>query len=224
MSYPGRVFKYLPSKYVDDVLTNGDILFRNFTYFKQTEGKTRGDYLEGSHRDNPDNDIQIKSLSKNTVGEYDASFVNSTDSDLIYMFCTSLTLSDELFEEFECDSCIEIINPEEFARRIRIIIRQRLSTHKKGLLSREITYYKPNVSTHENIKDATSLPFLKDEIYANQNEYRFVYGTRKAFKLKQQVILNHGHNFREEAMKGTAKEKLIRIGSIADIAKVHNVT
>lgn len=224
MSYPERLFKYLPSKYVDDVLSNGDILFRNFTYFKQVEGKTRGDYLEACHRDNPDNNIKIKNLSKNFEGEYDASFLNSTDSDQIYMFCTSLILSDELFVEFECNSCIEIIDPEEFARRLRKVIKPRLSTHKKGLLSREITYYKPNAPTHENIKDATALPFLKDEIYADQNEYRFVYGNRKAFKLKQQIILNHGHDFREEAMKGTTKEKLIRVGSIADIAKVHNVT
>jgi hypothetical protein len=65
---------------------------------------------------------------------------------------------------------------------------------------------------------------LKDEIYAHQKEYRFVYGTRKAFKLKQQIILNHGYDFREEAMKGTAKDKLIRVESIADIAKVHSIT
>lgn len=224
MSYPERLFKYLPSRYVDAVLSNGDILFRNFTYFKQVEGKTRGDYLEACHRDNPDNNIKIKNLTRDFEGEYDASFLNLTDPDFIYMFCTSLKLSNELYEEFECDACIEITDPEEFARRLHIVVRPRLSTHKKGLLCREITYYKPNAPTQENIKDATVLPFLKDEIYANQNEYRFVYGTRKAFKLKQQIVLNHGYDFREEAMKGTAKDKLIRVGSIADIIKVHNIT
>jgi hypothetical protein len=75
MSYPERLFKYLPSQYVDNVLSNGDILFRNFTYFKQVEGKTRGDYLEAHHRDNPDNNIKIKNLSKNFEAEYDASGV-----------------------------------------------------------------------------------------------------------------------------------------------------
>ncbi len=224
MKYPERLFKYLPSKYVDSVLSNGHILFRNFTYFRQAEGKIRGDYLEAHHRDNPDNKIKINNLSKHFKAEYDASILNSTDSDLIYMFCTSLELSNELFDEFKCDSCVEITNPEEFARRLRRVIMQRLSTHKNGLLSREVIYYKPNSPTLENIKDTKVLPFLKDEMYANQKEYRFVFGTRNGFKLRQQIVLNHSYNFKKETVKGTAIDKLIRIGTIDDITKVHNAT
>lgn len=224
MNFPKKLFKYLPSQYLNNVINNGEILFRNFTHFRQTEGKTRGDYLEAHHRDNPDNNIRIKNLSKNFEREYDASCLNSTNSDLIYMFCASMTLSDSLFKEFASDSCIEITHPEEFARRLRCAIRPRFSTHKKGLLSRKVTYYKPNVPTHENIKDAFTLPFLKDEIYSNQDEYRFVYGTKKAFNLKQSIILNQNYDFKAEAMKGTAKETLITIGAISDIAKVHNIT
>jgi hypothetical protein len=68
------------------------------------------------------------------------------------------------------------------------------------------------------------LPFLKDEIYADQREFRLVYGTRKAFKLKQKIVLNHGHDFRAEAMKGNARSKFITVGSIEDITIVHSAT
>jgi hypothetical protein len=220
LSYPKKLYKYLPSKYLASTI-QGEILFRNFTYFKQQEGKTRGDYLEAIHRDNPDNDITITRMKDGVPRNYDASFLNSTNSDLIFMFCTSLEFSPNLFEEFGCDACIEIIDPVEFCRRIRVVVKQKYSTHKTGLLSGEINYYQPNKPVGHNIKGATVLPFLKDEIYSEQSEFRFVFGTRKAFKLKQQIILNKGYDFKTEAMKGNAKSKIIRIGSIEDIVIVH---
>jgi hypothetical protein len=81
LNYPDRLYKYLPSEYLTDTISKGKILFRNFTYFKQQEDKTRGDYLEACHRDNPDNNITI-TQKDGIAREFDASFINSTDSDL----------------------------------------------------------------------------------------------------------------------------------------------
>lgn len=224
MSYPNRLYKYLPSEFLPNTVSKGEILFRNFTYFKQQEDKTRGDYLEASHRDNPDNDITITALKDGIPRNFDASFINSTDSDLIFMFCTSLEFSPKYFEEFNCDACIEITHPEEFCRRIRTAVKRKISTHKNGLLCGKVNYYRPNEPANHNVRDATVLPFLKDEIYSNQREFRFVFGVRKAFKLTQQIVLNKGHDFRAEALAGMAKSKSIKIGSIEDIAIVHRST
>lgn len=70
----------------------------------------------------------------------------------------------------------------------------------------------------------TALTFMKDKIYSDQREFRFVYGGRKAFKLKQQIILNQGHDFRAEAVRGTTTSKTIAVGSIEDITIVRNAT
>ena len=224
MDIPDRLYKYLPSKYLDSTVLKGEILFRNFSYFKKVEDKTRGDYLEASHRDNPGNDITITPLKDGIPRRFDASFINSTNSDVIYMFCTSLQHDSGLYEEFDCDACIEIANPKEFTRRMRVAVKQKIWAHKKGLLHGSVAYYHPNQPTNKNVKDATVLPFLKDEIYSGQQEFRFVYGTKKAFELKQQIVLNKGYNFREEAKKGVANSKIIRIGSIEDISIVHKIT
>ena len=223
LNYPEKLYKFLPSEYLASTI-KGDILFRNFTYFKQQEDKTRGDYLEAIHRDNPDNNITITAEKDGIPRNYDASFLNSTDSDFIFMFCTSMGFSPDLYEEFNCNACIEITDPTELCRRIRVAVRQKLSSHKKGLLCGAINYYRPNQPVEQNIKDATVLPFLKDEIYSDQNEFRFVFGMRKAFQLKQQIIINKGYNFREEAMKGIAKSRVVKIGSIEDIIIVHKDT
>ena len=223
MEYPDQLYKYISSKYLESTVSRGELLFRNFTYFRQQEDRTRGDYLEAIHRDNPDRKMTIRNLTQGFTRDYDASFLNSTDSDHIFMFCTSINFSNDLYKEFKCDACIEITNPKEFCRRVRRKVRSHISTHRRGLLCGMVNYYKPNQPTEKNIKDATELPFLKDEIYSNQKEFRLVFGNKKAFVLKQQIVLNHLYNFRDEAMNRTALNKTIKIGSIEDITWIHHV-
>ena len=139
------------------------------------------------------------------------------------MFCLSNRYEESLFEEFESDACIEITDVPQFIQRTRIALARLASKHPKGLISSPVTYYKPNVPCDANIKDATALPFLKDEIYSHQSEYRLVFGTRKAFRLEQRLILNTDYDFRASALQGTPKEKQIRVGSIADITVVHKI-
>jgi len=218
---PEKLYKYMPSKYVDHTVSRGKLLFRNFTYFRQTEGKTRGDYLEAHHRDNPDHDITITNMSSGQAASGDFSFLNSTNSDVIFMFCTSKNHDSNLYEEFEADACIEIKDVPELLRRMRMSVMKLIQIHKHGLLHRDVTYYEPSKPSQENIKDATVLPFLKDSIYAHQGEYRMVFGRKGAFKLKQQIVANSGYDFRAAAQSGMAKEKLLTIGSIEDLVEVH---
>ena len=215
---PQRLYKYLPYRYVGQVLNNGELLFRNLTYFQQYECEQRGDPLEGHHRDNPDNDIEITVLSTGEKIKGDYSFLNSTDAELIYVFCLSKTYSKELYEKFDSDACIEITDVEEFIRRVRIKIKQLISVHKNGLLHNDVKYYAANQPAEFNIKEPKEIAFAKDEAFRNQDEYRLVFGTKKAFKLEQKIVVNATYNFREEAMKGIPKDKLTKVGSISDIA------
>ena len=221
--YPKKLFKFLLSKYVDSMLNEGHLLFRNFTYFRQTEDLSRGDYLEAIHRDNPDNDIVISNLTTGKKYVGDCSFLNSTDSDVIFMFCMSSVYSNELHEKFKTDACIEILNPAEFIRRVRHAVQRLMRIHEKGLLTRFIHYYEPANPADVNVIDATILPFLKDEIYSDEAEYRLVYGGYKAFQLTRKIVVNEMYDFRADAMKGIVKKKILKIGSIADIADVHHV-
>lgn len=217
---PKALYKYLPSRYVSNVLENGELLFWNLSYFKQHECEKRGDPLEGHHRDNPDNDIVIDNLSTGSKIKGDFSFLNSTNSDLIYVFCLSQSLCNDLFEEFESNACIEIIDVKEFIRRVRVAVKRLVSVHKTGLLNAPVSYYVANKPAEFNVKDPKKLVFAKDDVFSNQDEYRLVFGTRKAFDLEQSIVINGAYNFREEAMKGVVKEKMIKIGKITDIANV----
>lgn len=216
---PKALYKYLRSKYVEQMLGNGELLFRNLTYFRQHECEQRGDPWEGHHRDNPDNDIEITNLSTGRKTKGDYSFLNTTDTDLIFVFCLSRTCSSLLYEEFESDACVVIADVTEFLRRTRIAVRKLVSLHAAGLLHNDVSYYAANQPAEFNIKEPKELAFAKDEAFRNQDEYRLVFGKKKGFKLKQRIVVNDKYDFREEAMKGTPKDKLIKIGNIADIAK-----
>lgn len=222
LSTPDRLYKFLPSKYVGSVFESGHLLFRNFTYFRQTEGKTRGDYLEAHHRDNPDNDVRISNLDTGKTISGDFSFLNSTDSDKIFMFCLTTHFDENLYEEFECDSCIEITDVPTFIKRIRFALAKLALKHSKGLICRPVTYYAPNKPSGANIKDPVDLAFIKDQIYSHQCEYRLVFGTKKAFRLKQQIVANAAYDFRAAAFQGTPMTKQLRLGSLAECATIHS--
>jgi hypothetical protein len=223
MVVPKRLFKFLPSEYVEDAVQKGRLLFRNFTYFRQTEGRTRGDYLEAHHRDNPKRGITITQLRTGQSRTGDYSFLNSTDSDQIFMFCLSKVHVDSLYDEFEADACIEIADVGEFVRRVRVAVRRLLKVHKLGLIDGEVEYYDPASPAGVDIKDATVLPLLKDNIYSHQREYRLVYGRSEAFKLEQRLVSNENYDFKAAARAGTPRAKFVEIGSIRDLVKVHRV-
>lgn len=212
----------MPSKHSDAFVSKGDVLFRNLSYFRQHEGNKRGDPLEGFHRDNPDNDITISDpITGKTLSKGDYSFLNSTNTDLINVFCLSTRYGNDLYEEFESDCCIEILDSGEFIRRVLMAVKRLVSSHASGLLHREVIYYKDNAPAGFDIKKPKNLAFAKGVHYQHQDEYRLAFGSRKAFNLTQQIVVNANYDFVGEAKKGSPKEKHVKIGNISEIVKVH---
>jgi len=103
------LYKYLPSQYADAFL-RGEILFRNLSYFKRLDCRSRGDATEGIHRDRPEGGATLENLSMGGTVYGDFTSLNEIDSDLVFVFCTSEIFDEALFHEFEADCCIEIDN------------------------------------------------------------------------------------------------------------------
>lgn len=213
------LYKYLPSKHASAFLDRGEILFRNLTYFRQQEGKVRGDPYEGIHKDHPGTDVVLKNVTQgfNSVGKF--SFLNSTNSDLVFAFCLSERFSKDLMVEFESDACIEIFQPIEFIRRVRFALARLISVHSVGLLAQPVYYYHPTEAAHFDIKEPTQLAFAKGKSYVGQEEFRLSFGTRRAFKLVEQIAQPHYDPY-YDAINGQCKEKLVKVGALHDIARL----
>lgn len=206
---------------MDDVTRKGTVLFRNLSYFRQMADLSRGDYLEGHHRDNPDRDVTITSKSTGVTISGDFSFLNSTNTDKTFIYCLSTLHDERLYDDFSSDACIEIMEPEEFIRRVRIAVKRLISIDPAGLLFGPVHYYAANKPSKFNIKNPKELVFLKDEDYSYQREFRLVFGRRNAFKLEQRIVVNSAYDFRSATKHLIPNEKHIMIGPILDLVTVH---
>lgn len=212
-------YKYLPSCFVENVLGKGELLFRNLTYFRQCEGRVRGDKYEGVHKDKPGTDVVIHngSTGSDSVGKY--SFLNSTDSDHIFGFCLSSRFDPGLMADFSADACIEFFDSDEFIRRVKMALGRMVYIHRVGLLARTVDYYKPSEPSLINITDPKSLAFVKNEYYRNQAEFRLAFGSLKAFKLIRQIVQPHYDPY-DEAITKTPRSRMMRVGPLRDIARL----
>lgn len=215
------LYKYLPSKFVSAFIDKGEILFRNLAHFHNIEDVAIGDDNEGIHTDAPDNDVTLSMVNSyvKSVGKYYA--VNKLKyPDLVFAFCLSNSKNSELLTSLKYDACIEIYNPDEFVRRVRVKVMQSLSTDKKfGLIAKSANYYDPKLKANFSIQDARELPFVKNKSYEYQDEFRLVFGKKKGFDLTQQFLMP-GHIEHKNLRLGA--KKIIKINALHDVARVIN--
>jgi hypothetical protein len=220
MQTPERLFKYLPSRFVERVLRRGDLLFRNLSYFRRIEENGRGDLLEGLHMDYPDNPIKIETTDGRVKWEGRAAFLNRVNSDKLYVFCLSRELSPALYGEFGADACIEITDAPEFLRRSERVIATQVRFAESGLLHGPVLYYVPNQPLDADVTDVRVIPFCKHESYRLQVEYRLAVATRGGLSLTRQIV-NKLFSFEEDVAACTDGSRHVIVGAIHDIARVH---
>ena len=169
--------------------------------------------------DAPDHDVslEVPRLGKTFVGRYRA--LNSIDQARVYAFCCSRSYSSELMEEFGCDRCVAILDPETFFLRCKTAARRHATLESPGLLHREVAYYAPNAESPLPITDPHALPFLKHRDFASQDEYRAVFAVTGGFKITRRIV-QPAFTFDGEIEQAACFEQLLRLGSLKGIAEL----
>ena len=111
---PRRLYKFLTSRYVDSLVRKGRVLLRNLTFYRGLEEKARGDVFEGRHVDRPGSGVKLTVVETGKSIEGDFAFVNAVDAQLVFVFCMSSRLDPSLYDEFDCNACVEITSPPLF--------------------------------------------------------------------------------------------------------------
>jgi hypothetical protein len=220
---PHRLYKYLPSRFAEDFLSRGILLFRSLSYFRQAEDPERGDPFESSHIDRPGSGVSITNHRTGRVITGDFAFINRLQSDLIYCFCLSRLKNLELFKQFQSDVCVEIKDVTEFLRRWRRAESKIKSFAEWELLHRDVTYFRMDRASSIDVKNPRNLPFFKLEKFCHQNEYRLVTARQKAFTLIQEIVDAPNYDFSKH--KGNLKSREIRfkLGKLDDITSIHRL-
>jgi len=217
---PNKLYKYLPSRYVPQLLNQGNLLFRNLSYFRQYEDSIRGDMNEGIHIDHPDNPVRLQSLDGKIDISANFAFHNAITQDGIFVFCLSLRLGEDLFVEFQADECIEIFDVPRFLSQIRKALIKKPAINKYGLLARAVDYYQPNQAVNKSIKEPKNIPFFKHAHFSHQDEFRLVCGEKNAFKIRTTIIDVRIYDIREDVQKGVPHERILKIGEMLDYARI----
>lgn len=220
---PERLFKYIPEQFLESFIDSGDLLFRNLSYFRKSEENGRGDLLEGLHMDHPDNPITITNLSVPTNPPWvgNAAILNSIVPDDVFIFCFSEDLSAPLYQEFNCDTCVEIKDTQAFLGRIQRAISKLLAFKQYGLLYGRACYYEPNQASPADISDPLNIPFFKHASYSHQKEFRLVLPKKGSLEITKSIIHWKLFSFEEEVEMGVSLDMRLRVGSIANIVKIH---
>lgn len=216
------LYKYLPKKYLDSFLREGVFLFRSLSYFQDYEdSQIRGDKYEGVLKHSKKEGIEINNLSSGTKFNSKLAFESRVDADNIFIFCTSLTKSVELANEFKSDTCVEIYRPEMIISKLHSAITRRKRVKPNKLFHREVEYY-----SEEEVPGTTwvfpeKIAMRKLNFFQNQREYRFLFslnGALEANRTKQKLRIGEPER---TARNHPYLEHKIKIGNISNWCTVY---
>jgi len=215
------IYKYLPHRYAETFVANGEVMFRSLSYFLACEHDDRGDDLEGTRNYEPTTGLEITKQTGEKV-RMRGSFRSSVkDPDKLFIYSTSTLLSADLARKFQADACVEITDIGTFVARLKTALRRRPHAKLKTLIHGKVKYY----NTENSPEEVWALPDLivmhKPRKFSDQCEYRFAISTKAdAFKFEN---VNLAVVQRQPARLpiATYPSMLLKLGPMNDICRIH---
>lgn len=192
--YLPNVYRYMAKEYIDLFFEKGILRISSFKKFREYPDEIRGDKNEGNG-----------SVTGTTnTSDFQFHVMSSTGNDA-YMLCGSIINSDSIRKTFDIETCFRIVKPIEFSAAIsNAILGLKQSFQgfcnyrehrviKKLIPGMDINDFtgpegdiiiggqKGNQRTNEILGNGIDLMFLKENIYQDQCEYRFVWTINTQF-------------------------------------------
>ena len=216
-----RVFKYLPRRYLDRFMENGEVLFRSLTYFQQYEDESAiGDRYEGIRAFRPEQGLTITKVATGETFTIPYSFHSAAISESILVFCTSMILSRELAQEFHADACVEITDVAAFVSKLQAALPATRGPASNVLLHGPVTYYRESEAPIVDWALPERIILSKLHTYCRQQEYRFAFAPSDVLEVERTIqSLVAGSSNKPGAAE--QREQVLVLGSIREICKVH---
>jgi hypothetical protein len=140
----------------------------------------------------------------------------------IYVYCTSLTKSRVLVERFKAPYCIEILDTEEFSRRLRMKLKNPIERMRnRTLLSGAIEYKTESNQGGTDHALPEKIIYSKPLRFQIETEYRHAFTKDRVGFDAYQVEYKMG-NFETTKIENSAP-RIIRIGDLRDICRLIQV-
>lgn len=216
------LYRYLPSKYVDAFVRRGEVLFRALSYFRDYEdAQVRGDEFEGTKLYRPNDGLEVTLVGTQEKRVLPHSFESAANEDDIFVFCMSTRYSVDLAAQFKVDACVEILNPSGFIAGVRAALLRRPSIKNKTLVHGEVTYYSVSDPPIVDWALPERIAMSKLNFYRTQNEYRIAFSVNNAFKTENTRLQLVAPGERRPQRASAHPERLLKLGSLSRICKIH---
>ena len=217
------LFKYLSTKFVNDFVCKGTVLFRSLSYFRDYEdAQVRGDEFEGTRLHRPQNGLEITLTATQQKVVLPHSFESTANEDDIFVFCLSTVLNADLAAEFDSSACVEIQNPNKFIAGVRAALLRRPSIKNKMLVYGEVKYYTPTEPPIVDWALPEKIAMSKRSEYIPQQEYRIAFAVNDAFRVENTSLRLVSPGERRRPRATSHPERLLKLGSLAKLCKVHH--
>lgn len=216
-----KLYKYISSKYLDDFINKGIVLFRSLSYFKDYEDKQiRGDNLEGTLKYEPSDGLVINNLTTGKTFKYKGSFESTTKNNDIFVFCMSSKYDQEFYNKFDADICIELIDFDEFIKKVT----QSINLFKDTKLIHGIVQYYS--FTNPPIID-WALPekiiMKKQEYFKWQNEYRIAFANNSTLNVENTDLVIRKSDSLNNLKTSNSNHSIryLKLGNLKNITKIY---
>ena len=213
------LYKYIPSKYLDDFINKGLVLFRSLSFFKNIEdNQIRGDEFEGVKKYEPTEGLLINNLTTGKTFKLKGSFESNVKSSDIFVFCMSSELNKEMCIRFDADVCIEFIDHNEFINKIVKSINR---FHDARIVNDFVKYYNFNDPPIVDWAIPDKIVILKPDYFEWQKEYRIAFGVNGAFDLENTDPFLKQGNPLDVRKPEINTEHYLEIGRLDKIIKIY---
>jgi len=226
-----KLFKYLPSKYLDLVLKEGVFLFRTLSYFQDYEdAQVRGDKNEGVLRYSGLDGLLVNNLTTGHSFKAPWIFKSKVDSEKIFIFSLSKKLCSDLAREFGADACIEFEKPALVISKLITAVHIRKSIKPNRLFHGEVKYYTEQEGPNIDWALPSTIAMRKLACFSRQEEYRFVFSHDNFLKIgktNQEVEIPSSKREVEIPSSNSKPERenypevSLKIGNIKKYCQVH---
>lgn len=149
-------------------------------------------------------------------------FESSVREQDIFVFCLSLTKSEELAREFKADVCVEILRPERLLAGIRGALKRRPRIKNKQLIHGPITYYSPIDPPNAIWAVPEQVTMRKTTDYQRQQEFRIAFSVNDAFRVNNVgTQLSATPGAQSPSLDGHPQE-ILKIGTIRGFCSIHS--
>lgn len=219
-----RLFKYLPSKYLDAFVGKGEVLFRSLSYYSNYEEmQVRGDRNEGKRVFKPVGGLELTNTTTGKTSQLHGTFESTVRDREIFVFCMSKVFSPELAREFKSDVCVEIAEPAYLIAQIRSALRLRKWVKQGRLLHDSVDYYSPETEPLAEWAVPERMVMRKTIDYTDQAEYRLAFARGNALQVENVVTqIKTGEDIIEPTLDGHP-EHVLKLGSLKKLCRVHRI-